>query len=91
MSPKVHCRDERDSQKAEDGSNEELVAATRGVTVEDSVDEDDEGNETRKRTRMDSDSDSGDERDPSEEHTPLTRPSEYLRSRCPLCFGGKEW
>lgn len=19
------------------------------------------------------------------------RPSEYLRSRCPLCFGGKDW
>lgn len=90
LSPKVHCQDDRDPQKAEDGSNEQLGAATRGVTVGDSVDEDDEEYETRKRSRMDSDSDSGDEWDPSE-HTPLTRPSEYLRSRCPLCFGGKEW
>jgi hypothetical protein len=21
----------------------------------------------------------------------LDRPSEYLRARCPLCFGGKQW
>ena len=25
---------------------------------------------------------------PSVPDPPLTRPSEYLRSRCPLCFGG---
>ncbi|KAJ3793185.1 hypothetical protein GGU11DRAFT_692266 [Lentinula aff. detonsa] len=34
--------------------------------------------EPRKRTRPDPDSAS----------LPLTRPSEYLRARCPLCFGG---
>lgn len=25
------------------------------------------------------------------EPDPLSRPSEYLRSRCPLCFGGVNW
>lgn len=35
----------------------------------------DNESEQRKRARLDT--------------PPLTRPSEYLRSRCPLCFGGK--
>ncbi|KAE9391440.1 hypothetical protein BT96DRAFT_832067, partial [Gymnopus androsaceus JB14] len=62
--------------------------STRGVTIEDVVDEEVEETETRKRARTDSDS--SDEWDPSEEQVPLSRPSEYLRSRCPLCFGGKK-
>jgi len=63
--------------------------STRGVTIEDVVDEEVEETETRKRARTDSDS--SDEWDPSEEQVPLSQPSEYLRSRCPLCFGGKKW
>lgn len=28
---------------------------------------------------------------PSVEPKQLERPSEYLRARCPLCFGGEDW
>jgi hypothetical protein len=27
----------------------------------------------------------------SNAHSKLDRPSEYLRARCPLCFGAKQW
>jgi hypothetical protein len=34
---------------------------------------------------------SGDHTSPSDAQPKLDRPSEYLRARCLLCFGGKEY
>ncbi|KAE9391843.1 hypothetical protein BT96DRAFT_791059, partial [Gymnopus androsaceus JB14] len=71
-----------------DSEDEQRPRAARqqGVSMEEVVDEDVEERESRKRCR--SDSDSAEEWDPSEDQPTLSRPSEYLRSRCPLCFGG---
>lgn len=94
LSPKSHCQE--GSRRAEDSLSEEgdepprsARDSPRSVTVEDVVDKEDQQRESRKRTRTESVS--SDEWDPAEDHTPLTRPSEYLRSRCALCFGGKKW
>ncbi|KAF9067812.1 hypothetical protein BDP27DRAFT_1364621 [Rhodocollybia butyracea] len=57
------------------GSIKKMVSPTgRGMPSMEEV-EDEEDPRPSKRAR--------------EEDSPLTRPSEYLRSRCPLCFGGK--
>ncbi|KAE9384417.1 hypothetical protein BT96DRAFT_960902 [Gymnopus androsaceus JB14] len=84
----------------------DMATARIDTTLQrDVVDEEVEEMETRKRPMLAhatsalplrtssmkrTDSDSSDEWDPSEEQVPLSRPSEYLRSRCPLCFGGKK-
>jgi len=58
------------------------------ATVEDVEDDDDQETtdvppqESRKRPRVSSGP-------PFPEPLPRTRPSDYLRSQCPLCFGGK--
>ena len=55
--------------------------------AQDVVDKDDEERNSRKRNR---ESSSDEEWDPSSSDSPrpLARPTEYLRTRCPLCFGG---
>lgn len=72
LTPRTHCDDTRLNKHATDST--------------DSVDEGVNEPESRKRGREDSD-----EEEPVEAkefHSRLSRPTEYLRSRCLACFGG---
>ncbi|KIK49998.1 hypothetical protein GYMLUDRAFT_253368 [Collybiopsis luxurians FD-317 M1] len=50
--------------------------------------QDEIGNSNRKRDRCSESADEDEVSHPSQEQEQLPRPSEYLRSQCPLCFGG---
>lgn len=79
MSPEAHCTH----------TGSALGAQNEEVDNEEIEDSGNEGVSTHKRRRE------------SEEHDhiqpiitssrSLSRPTEYLRARCPLCFGGKHW
>lgn len=58
-------------------SDDEISYRSRANSDEPGIAEDEEDGVPNKRPRSMSD------------QPPLTRPSDYLRSRCPLCFGGK--
>lgn len=82
-------------------SDDELGLGMREVVVEDSEEggasESDDEVSYRSRANSDEPGIAEDEEDgvPNKrprsmtDQPPLTRPSDYLRSRCPLCFGGK--
>lgn len=83
LSPRAHCDDTRSP-----SDDERATQNIRGESVNDGDEDANEG-ESRKRSREDS----GEEDEPAVEvddfHSPLSRPTEYLRSRCVACFGGK--
>ncbi|KAJ3714474.1 hypothetical protein C8R42DRAFT_726479 [Lentinula raphanica] len=79
LSPRAHC----DNTPEELGNDADTGPATSAEEIV-------EDNGSRKRQRQDSD-----ECDPfqsndveSNFHSPLSRPTEYLRARCAACFGG---
>jgi hypothetical protein len=93
-SPAAHCdhaTTEAASQEASSDSDTDTIRPKRRqVTVEEVADEDLEESNSRKRNRENSSEE--EEWDPSTSDlrfSPLARPSEYLRTRCPLCFGGR--
>lgn len=87
-SPSAHCDNEAPT------VNEEQERATnsdssqdRSEVTEDVVNE--EVEERKKRNREpSSDDEESDPASSSSRYSPLARPTEYLRTRCPLCFGG---
>lgn len=76
----------------EDSSDDSTRGRSR-VTVEEVADEDAAPSVASSGDVSDEDanedSDGGASSHQSQEEPPLSRPSEYLRQRCPLCFGGK--
>lgn len=101
LSPHAHCDDTPPTPTEE----EHASPTKRRVSVEEVVSEDSDMRDTRKRGREESDeedpsepssphserSDLAEEIEKEREfHSPLSRPTEYLRSRCLACFGG-DW
>jgi hypothetical protein len=93
QSPAAHCNNEAPAVPEDEPSSDSEAEVTgqqrRAVTIEDVVDDEVEERRSRKRNRDDSSEE--EEWDPSSSDAcrrPLARPSEYLRTRCPLCFGG---
>jgi hypothetical protein len=89
-SPAEHCGETpTETGESTDSENDTDREQRNRVTFEEVVDEEVEPREARKRNREDSSDE--DEWDPSASDArpePLARPTEYLRTRCPLCFGG---
>jgi hypothetical protein len=83
-SPAAHCDNDTAVAKEKVPLNESETEET-----EDETEEETEQGESRKRNRENSsDKEEQDTSTPHSHNTPLVRPSEYLRKRCPLCFGG---
>lgn len=87
LRPQTHCNDARSAP-----SNEDVTQNRPGDTIE-NIDADENAQESWKRGREESDEASTDEGEHNvqdqEFHSLLSRPTEYLRSRCVACFGGK--
>jgi hypothetical protein len=91
-SPAAHC--DRPTltlteEQPSDSDSETPWRNNRGVTLEEVIDKEAEENGSQKRTRENSSDE--EEWDPSgseSRSTALGRPTEYLCTRCPLCFGG---
>ncbi|KII86537.1 hypothetical protein PLICRDRAFT_78128, partial [Plicaturopsis crispa FD-325 SS-3] len=75
---------EKNSGRVDDEDDNNSVPAssdTADMSPFPGIDSEEEGSEQRQR---------GNDEDDKEEGSKGARPSEYLRKRCPLCFGGKQ-
>jgi hypothetical protein len=67
-----------------------ILAVTRStLDASDDLLNKDEDNEGSQSSQDDENSEVDENTDSTLSPPPLTRPSEYLRARCPLCFGGR--
>lgn len=85
----------------EEDYHEQGLGADGPILEEIGEDEWTEEEDNNERPSLDERSESDDDRSPVEDdgqstdergspNVPRSRPSEYLRQRCPLCFGGKD-
>lgn len=89
LKPFTHCGDAPVSQTDEEDTRPER----RGLCGEEALEKDLEERETRKRDRGSTDDEwdkANEDADGRESYSPLSRPTEYLCSRCMACFGS-DW